>query len=285
MIALENLSKYFPTRFGRHYVCRNINIKLADHDNVALLGKNGSGKTTFINMLGGIDLPNSGRIVSNERISWPVGLASGFQGALTGYQNARFVCRIYGESDAEIREKVEYVHQFSEIGDYFHMPVNTYSSGMRARLAFGLSLIFDFDTLLMDEVTAVGDPSFRQKAVTEIESRKAKCRIISASHNLGELRQICNVAIVLSNGNAQAYNSVDEAIVQYAGEETLERLTRPETLKKRQAQIQAEREKRQEARLKKQAERQLHQEAREKRQAEREKRKAEKAKREKEKNS
>ncbi|PZR03056.1 MAG: ABC transporter ATP-binding protein, partial [Flavobacterium psychrophilum] len=156
MIRIENLTKSYKTPKGKHYVFKNLSVELPSDKSVALIGRNGAGKSTLLRMIGGIDRPDSGRILTNKTISWPVGLAGGFQGSLTGRENVKFVSRLYARKD-EIREKVEFVEAFAEIGKYFDMPIKTYSSGMRSRLGFGLSMAFKFDYYLVDEVTAVGD--------------------------------------------------------------------------------------------------------------------------------
>ena len=133
MIRIENISKSYATPKGRHYVFKNLSIDLPSGKSVALIGRNGAGKSTLLRMIGGIDRPDSGRIITDKTISWPVGLAGGFQGSLTGRENVKFVARLYATKN-EFKDKVSFVEEFSELGKYFDMPIKTYSSGMRSRL-------------------------------------------------------------------------------------------------------------------------------------------------------
>ena len=150
MIEIKNITKSFKTPHGRHYLFKDLNLTIEDKQSVGLLGRNGAGKSTLLRIICGLDEPDSGEVLTNSTISWPVGVAGGFQGSLTGRQNVRFVCRLYSSSDY-IDEKIRFVEEFADIGKYFDMPVKSYSSGMRARLTFGLSLAFDFDYYMLDE--------------------------------------------------------------------------------------------------------------------------------------
>ncbi len=218
MIALEGVSKWYPSPTGRKYVLRDVDAALPAGLHLALLGRNGAGKTTLLRLLGGIDHPSDGRIRSQGRVSWPVGLTGGFQGSLTGRENTRFVCRINGVTDRdEMRGITDYVEGFAEIGDYFDMPVKTYSSGMRARLGFGVSMAFDFDWYLIDEVMAVGDQSFRGKCQAELERRRGASTFIVASHNLQMVRQMCDVGIVVRDGSVTVHE-IGEAVEIYSAQ-------------------------------------------------------------------
>lgn len=222
MIRAESLTKFFPTRFGKKYVFRGLDFDLDNHVNVGILGRNGAGKTTLINMIAGIETPSSGQIYKDESISWPLGLGSAYQNSMSGYQNARFVCRIHGCSGRELDEAVAFVKAFSELGDYFNMPLGAYSSGMRARLGFALSMVFQFETLLIDEAMAPGDPPFRQKANKALEERREQCRVIMVSHNLVELYRTCQAGIVVGGGEGKYYPDFNDALFDYAGEEVFE---------------------------------------------------------------
>lgn len=143
MIAIENLTKSYRTPAGRHYVFKDLSLTLPSGKSVALIGRNGAGKSTLLRMIGGTDNPDSGRIISSATIS--AGRAGwGFQGSLTGRENVKFVARLYAPKE-EVRQKVAFVEEFAELGKYFDMPVKAYSSGMKARLGFGLSMAFKFD--------------------------------------------------------------------------------------------------------------------------------------------
>ncbi len=213
MIALDSVSKWYPTRQGRKYVLRDVTVRLPAGRHVALLGVNGAGKSTLLRLIGGIDYPSAGRISSSARISWPVGLTGGFQGSLTGRDNARFVCQINGIAErAAIRAKLDFVEDFAEIGSYFDEPVKTYSSGMRARLGFALSMAFEFDYYLIDEVLSVGDHGFRAKCQRELAARRGRCTFIVASHNLNTVREICEIGAIVRDGGVVLYPDIAEAV-------------------------------------------------------------------------
>jgi capsular polysaccharide transport system ATP-binding protein len=214
MIRLEKVTKVYRTDSGRHYVFHDLDLEIATGASVGILGSNGAGKTTLLNIIGGIDRPDSGRVVSDGTISWPVGLQGGFQGSMTGRENVKFVCTLYAKK-SEIRDKIEYVRDFAEIGEYFDMPVKTYSAGMRSRVAFGLSMAFDFDYYLIDEVTAVGDPHFRKKCEAVLAQKRARSGFVLVSHQMDLIRKTCNVAVVLGSAGAEVFDDVGAAIKRY----------------------------------------------------------------------
>ncbi|WP_105664848.1 ABC transporter ATP-binding protein [Cronobacter dublinensis] len=221
MINIENLTKSYRTPAGRHYVFKDLNLTLPAGQSVALIGRNGAGKSTLLRMIGGTDNPDSGRIASRATISWPVGLAGGFQGSLTGRENVKFVARLYATKE-ELRQKVAFVEDFAELGKYFDMPVKAYSSGMKARLGFGLSMAFTFDYYLVDEVTAVGDASFRKKCEMIFEERHRDACFLMVSHNLNSLKQYCDAAVFIGRENhVQYYDDINEAIDAYVKEENV----------------------------------------------------------------
>ncbi len=217
MIRMENVTKYYPTPKGRKYVLNNVTITLPKRCNVGILGRNGVGKSTLIRLLGGVDYPSSGKIISAGRVSWPMGLGGGMQGSMTGHDNARFVCRIYGDNEHEVEKKIEFIRDFSELGDYFDMPVKSYSSGMRARLTFAISMAFDFDIYLLDEITAVGDQEFKKKSRKALQEKKDKANFIKVSHNMKELIRDCDIGIYLENGQMHIYDDIEEAVAIYKG--------------------------------------------------------------------
>lgn len=215
MIKIENLTKSYRTPAGRHYVFKNLHVELPSNKSVALIGRNGAGKSTLLRVIGGIDRPDCGKIITNNTISWPVGLAGGFQGSLTGRENVKFVARLYSSQD-ELREKVAFVQEFAELGKYFDMPIKTYSSGMKSRLGFGLSMAFKFDYYLVDEVTAVGDARFKKKCAELFKSRHDESSFLMVSHSLNSLKEFCDVALFIGRDNqVKYYESVDEAIENY----------------------------------------------------------------------
>lgn len=215
MIILDNITKSYVTpKMGRHYVFRNLHAEMPAGANIALLGENGAGKSTLLRVIGGIDFPDHGEVKSEGRISWPVGLTGGFQGSLTGRQNVRFVCRL-NSSSHQVDEKIKFVQDFAELGKYFDMPVKSYSSGMKSRLAFGLSMAFDFDYYLLDEVGAVGDARFKAKSEALLKDLHNKSSVIMVSHNLKSLSRLCEVAFLLRGGKAEFFEDVDQAIRVY----------------------------------------------------------------------
>lgn len=219
MIRIENLTKSYRTPAGRHYVFKNLHVEFPANKSVALIGRNGSGKSTLLRVIGGIDRPDSGKVITDKTISWPVGLAGGFQGSLTGRENVKFVARLYA-ADRELREKVAFVEEFAELGKYFDMPIKTYSSGMKSRLGFGLSMAFKFDYYLVDEVTAVGDARFKQKCADLFKSRHQESSFLMVSHSLGSLKEFCDAALFIGRDNQVKYfESVDEAIAVYKVDE------------------------------------------------------------------
>ena len=215
MIELRNVTKTYPVKTGLRYVLRDVSLVLPKRANIAVLGPNGAGKSTFLRLIGGAEAADSGTIITDSDISWPLGISSGFQGSLTGRQNVLFVCRINGLSPSQIKEVMRQVTDFAEIGEYFDMPVNTYSSGMRARLGFGLSMAFEFDVYLIDELTSVGDAIFREKAKAAFEHIRNRASLIFVSHNLKTLRQSCQSALFLRDGLADFYQDIDDGIGAY----------------------------------------------------------------------
>ncbi|POP41392.1 ABC transporter ATP-binding protein [Superficieibacter electus] len=221
MIRIENLSKSYPTPQGRHYVFKDLNIELPSGKSVAIIGRNGAGKSTLLRMIGGIDRPDSGRIITDSTISWPVGLAGGFQGSLTGRENVKFVARLYAQK-GELKEKVAFVEEFAELGKYFDMPIKTYSSGMKSRLGFGLSMAFKFDYYLVDEVTAVGDARFKQKCAALFKERHKEASFLMVSHSLNSLKEFCDNALLIDRNNRVTYyENISYAIDQYNHSEKL----------------------------------------------------------------
>lgn len=219
MIKIENLTKSYRTPVGRHYVFKNLNIEIPSGKSVAFIGRNGAGKSTLLRMIGGIDRPDSGKIITNKTISWPVGLAGGFQGSLTGRENVKFVARLYAKQE-ELKEKIEFVEEFAELGKYFDMPIKTYSSGMRSRLGFGLSMAFKFDYYIVDEVTAVGDARFKEKCAQLFKERHKESSFFMVSHSLNSLKEFCDVAIVFKDDNAVSFHEdVQEGIEEYITEQ------------------------------------------------------------------
>ncbi len=215
MLSLQALTKSYPTPHGRRYVFRNLSFEFPQDVSIGLIGRNGAGKSTLMRLLGGTDLPDSGRILTDKRISWPVGLSGGFQGSLTGRDNVRFVCRIYGAIGTLMAKTIQFVQDFAEIGEHFDMPVRSYSSGMRSRLAFGISLAFGFDYYLVDEAMSVGDVHFKTKSQEAFRQRIEHSKLILVSHSMNDIKRFCDVVVLIDDGMATLYESVENGISAY----------------------------------------------------------------------
>ena len=215
MIEIRDLYKRYRSHHARNdWVLRGVTLTIPRHLSVGILGRNGAGKSTLLRLIGGMDAPDRGKVIRRGRVSWPIGLTGGFQGSMTGRQNVKFVARIHG-GDQKIRQVIEEVQAFAEIGRAFDEPVKTYSSGMRSRLAFGMSFAFDFDIYLSDEATAVGDRAFKAKAKEAFQSRVGRASLIMVSHQEGILRDLCQSGVFLSGGEAIWYDAIDDAIAAY----------------------------------------------------------------------
>jgi len=212
MIRFENLEKRFWTKQGPKYVARNINAVFPSGVAVALLGRNGAGKSTMMQMISGTVRPDAGQIRITGSISWPVGFAGSFHRDLTGEQNVRFIARVYG---VDTEELIEFVRNFAEIGAHFHLPVRSYSSGMKSRLAFGISIGIPFETYLVDEVTAVGDAKFRRKSRAVFRERMRNAGAVVVTHSMSEVRALCTAGAVLEDGVLTYFEDVEEAIAHH----------------------------------------------------------------------
>ena len=213
MITCERVTKSYPVGRGRKQVLKGIDLKIRPGEHMGFLGRNGAGKTTFIKLIGGVELPTSGRIKRHMSVSWPLGFWRQIQGSLTGYDNARFIARIYGRDYSEIRNFVE---DFSELGAQLKMPVKTYSSGMRARLPSPYPWQSSSIAILIDEVIMVGDQNFHKKCHFELFERRADRALIFASHSSELVREFCDRALVLDGGLGTIYRDVNEALDVYA---------------------------------------------------------------------
>jgi len=209
MVRLEHLHKSFFVNGHEKVVARGMNVVFPTGKSVALLGRNGAGKSTLMRMIAGTTMPDSGKVTSDGTISWPVGFGGSFHKDMTGSQNIRFIGRIYGVDTDTLSEFVE---DFAELGAHYHMPIRTYSAGMRSRLAFGVSMGIDFDTYLVDEVTAVGDANFRRKSRAVFEARMHRSSAILVSHEMRQVRNFCDAGCVLEDGKIEYFDDLAEAI-------------------------------------------------------------------------
>jgi capsular polysaccharide transport system ATP-binding protein len=215
MIELRQVYKSYRTQSGPNVVLNGIDAVFPSRESVGVLGRNGAGKSTLLRILSGVEKPDAGKITREGRVSWPIGFAGGFSASLSGEENSRFIARIYGEN---VDRVVDFARDFSEIGNYFFEPVKTYSSGMRARLAFGLSMAIDFETYLVDEVTAVGDKVFQEKCRRAFQERQGRSSVIIVSHQLSTIRSYCERCAVLHKGSLRVFDTVKEAAKYYEGE-------------------------------------------------------------------
>ena len=215
MLELRGLTKWYPTPQGRRYVFRDLNFAFPTGANIGLIGHNGAGKSTLMRLIAGIDTPNAGKVITDARISWPVGLSGGFQPSLSARENVQFVCRVYGATGSAMRRVIDFVADFAEIGDYFDLPVSTYSSGMRSRVAFGLSMAFDFDYYLIDELMAVGDAQFRRKSRLVLKERLSRANVILVSHSMPDVLRLCDRVVLVDRGNTTLYENVRVGIARY----------------------------------------------------------------------
>jgi capsular polysaccharide transport system ATP-binding protein len=209
MIQLSNLNKSFWTPEGPKVVADNINVTFPTGVAVALMGRNGAGKSTMMEMISGTVRPDSGSIETTGTVSWPVGFGGSFHRDMTGAQNTRFIARVYGVDTDDL---MEFVKDFAELGPHFHLPIRNYSNGMRSRLAFGVSIGIPFDTYLVDEVTSVGDGAFKNKSVRVFDARREKAGAIVVSHSPTMIKRICDMAVVLEGGKVAFYSDLDEAL-------------------------------------------------------------------------
>lgn len=209
MIRLTNVSKSYHLRNMTKRVLNSVSFEIERGTSIGICGANGAGKSTLMRLISGVETPTSGSIDRRLLCSWPIGYSSCFQSSLTGADNARFIARIYGKSVSEL---LEYVEDFAQLGPYFHQPIATYSAGMSARLAFGVSLAIDFECYLVDEVTAAGDDRFRQKCEEALRHRRNTGTLVMISHDPGTLKSYCSRGAVLKDGDLTLFDTIDEAI-------------------------------------------------------------------------
>ena len=213
MIAFENVNKSYHIRKFMKHVLHDLSFEIPDASNLGICGANGAGKSTLMRLISGVEAPSSGRIARNLTCSWPIGYSSCFQSSLTGADNARFIARIYNQP---IEPLLDYVEEFAQLGAYFHQPIYSYSAGMSARLAFGVSLAINFDCYLVDEVTGAGDDRFREKCSEALHRRRNSGTLIMISHDFSTLRAYCSTGAVLHRGRLTFYDTIDEAIDRHA---------------------------------------------------------------------
>ena len=225
MIKLDHISKAYRTRNGWNQVLDDVSLEISKGKNLGILGLNGAGKSTLLRIIGGVEHPDSGKMMKTVKTSWPIGFTGGFQPLLTGRENTQFIARIYSTNPFEIEE---YVNEFAELGDYFDEPINTYSSGMRSRLNFAVSFAIKFDCYLVDEATATGDRRFREKYKQAFAEIQDQSTVIIVSHQITTITEFCTSIAILHNGSIKFYEDINEGITNY---EQLGRETRRITQK------------------------------------------------------
>lgn len=227
MLVVHGLTKQFIRDGSPRILFRDLSFALPRDGRLAILGRNGQGKSTLLKILGGVLWPTAGEVKWSMSASWPIGFGGAFQGGMSGLDNIRFLARIYRR---HANTMIDRVQRFAELDDALSMPVKHYSSGMRARLAFGLSLAIEFDCYLIDEVIAVGDAVFRGKCERELFGSRGDRAFIIASHDMQLIKQTCSSAIVIESGVAKRFEDIDLAVQIYqelCTEEALARQREP----------------------------------------------------------
>jgi len=215
-IEFENVHKSFRLKSGkRHVVYEALNLKIPGRPYVGILGRNGAGKSTLIRMLAGLEPPDRGRVICDGLISPPLGLQAGLSAGLSGRDNAKFVCRIRGDSLEAMRERLEYIREFAELGDFWEQRVRNYSSGMKARLALGIAMAYHYDYYLIDELTAVGDEKFRRRTEAVLEVKRQEAGLFLVSHSMATLRAWCSAGLYARKGELLYFERIDDAIAAY----------------------------------------------------------------------
>ena len=211
-LTLSEVTKDYHTPIGVRHVLKGISFSVGEGEKVAVLGRNGSGKSTLMKIIGGVEAPTTGRVQTDLFMSWPVAFSGGMSPAMSGVDNIRFIARLY---NVPIEDAVAKVDDFAELGRLLYVPVQTYSSGMRMRLAFGLTLMVDFEFYLIDEVIAVGDARFQRKCHVEMFEKRAHRAMLLVSHHTGLIRHFCNKAVIIKGGRARVFEDLDLAIKIY----------------------------------------------------------------------
>jgi len=212
MLVFDKVTKFYRTKGVKKTILSEFSFEFPTDRNVGIMGKNGAGKSTMMRLMAGIEPPDLGHVYRTTRVSWPLGFAGGFNGSMTGIENIRFVSRIYGQ---ETEKVIDYVTEFAELGPSLRLPIKTYSSGMKARLAFGLSMAIDFDVYLIDEITAVGDEDFKKKSQAVFQNKLAKSQIIMISHSAGTIKQYCDCGLLLEDNQIRYFDDVNDLLTAY----------------------------------------------------------------------
>lgn len=212
MIEVNNVTKRYPVHQGERTVLDDVSFTVRQGEKLGVLGRNGSGKSTLVRLIGGVELPSSGTIVRSMSVSWPIAFSGGFHGTLTGMDNIRFICRVY---DTRLEDRIDFIKEFAELGSYLHEPIRTYSNGMKARLAFAISMAVEFDCYLIDEVMAVGDKIFHEKCSLELFEKRIDRSMIIVSHDIKYIEKHCRRVLVLLHGKPHLFEDIGEGFEFY----------------------------------------------------------------------
>ena len=215
MIKMRSVSKSYKLKGVRKHILEDVSFEFPENKNIAIMGKNGAGKSTLMRLLAGIETADRGRVTRDVRTSWPMGFSGGFNGSMTGLENVRFVARLYGQDTEAV---IAYVEEFADLGESLRLPIRTYSSGMKARLAFGLSMAIDFDCYLIDEITAVGDKSFRTRSKEAFDEKLSAANVIMISHSMSTIREYCECGVFLKDRTLTYYPNIEDLIDVYQSE-------------------------------------------------------------------
>jgi len=212
MLVFDRVTKSYKLNGIRKFILSNFSFEFPKKRNIGIMGKNGAGKSTMMRLMAGIEPPDHGQIYRTSRVSWPLGFSGGFNGSMTGIENIRFVSRIYGQDTERV---IAYVAGFAELGPSLRLPIKTYSSGMKARLAFGLSMAIDFDVYLIDEITAVGDENFKKKSLAAFQGKLSKSQVIMVSHSASTIREYCDCGLFIGNNRIIFFDNVEDFLEYY----------------------------------------------------------------------
>lgn len=212
-ICATGITKEYHTQLGLRRVLDGISFEVKKGEKIAILGRNGAGKSTLVKIIGGVEQPTSGTLDRSMSLSWPLAFGGGFEPSMSGMDNIRFISRVY---NAPLRETIEFCDDFAELGKLLFLPVRTYSSGMRARLAFALTLAIEFDCMLIDEVISVGDQRFHNKCHDELFVKRKHCGMILVSHDINIVKEFCSKALILKDGQGRAFDDIELALEIYA---------------------------------------------------------------------
>jgi capsular polysaccharide transport system ATP-binding protein len=213
MLIFDRVSKSYRSNGITKKILSDFSFEFPANRNLGIMGRNGAGKSTLMRLIAGTEPPDRGQIYRTSRISWPLGFSGGFNGSMTGIENIKFVSRIYGQNPSLVIESVD---KFAQLGASLRLPIKTYSSGMKARLAFGLSMAMEFDVYLIDETTAVGDGNFKKRSKQMFQKKLSKSKIIMISHSISTIKNYCDCGILMHNGEISYFDDTKSLLKAYS---------------------------------------------------------------------